>query len=157
MKYIRGYLPQASGRSYRGYNVIEDNEVVGRVSVALEGGSRSKYSINYRNNDDESSSFEGTLYKRYKKSKKSGRNYVSHYDIRLLYINHDYIGNDEEYDEKYVFSSKDQWGGILDAIDFAQDYIPQKKSKGKKSKKPFQIPIIGGLIALASAWYFKNK
>ena len=32
-----------------------------------------------------------------------------------------------------------------------------QQSKEKKSKKPFQIPIIGGLIALASAWYFKNK
>ena len=119
MKYIKGYLPKkktGKGR-VRKYNVMEDYEVVGRVLVDNQG-SRSPYSISYRN-DDESISFEGTLYKIYKKAKASGRNYVSHYDMRLSYINHDFIGNDDDYEEKYMFQSKDQWGGIIDAIDFS--------------------------------------
>ena len=89
---------------------MEDYEVVGRVLVDNQG-SRSPYSISYRNDDelghslgdDESISFEGTLYKIYKKAKTSGRNYVSHYDMRLSYINHDFIGNDDDYEEKYMF------------------------------------------------------
>lgn len=71
------------------------------------------------------------------------------------------------YSYPYATSQREALQRIINGADNVLDkiqYIESRKtlqkpqpSKENKSKKPFRIPIIGGIVALASAWIFNNR
>jgi len=160
---IRGYLPKPSeDEQARSYPVMEDYKKVGEVSVQTDGGNSTKYTVSYRESPtyrESSPSFEGTLYKHYRRSKKSGRQYLSHYKFVVSWVNHVFVGSVPNFEDHFVFKSKNQWGGIEQAIELMQNFEPTRYGiKGSKEKS--KIPIIGGFLAGLSAlgyWFTRRS
>ena len=163
MVVIRGYLPKpANVDQARSYSVMEDYKNVGEVSVQTEAGNSTKYSVFYRDLStyrEPSPSFEGTLYKQYRRSKKSGKRYLSHYKFVLSYVNHVFVGSVPNYEEHFVFKSKGQWDGIKQAIELTQNFEPTRYGIND-SKEKSKVPIIGGFLAGLSAlgyWFTRRS